>query len=268
MTTAHRPTFDPARGKAAQAPTRIYHSRMLPAHTQLKYRKRGQGGAADREDLNTPLTSEERQWEREAMKRELLEKEARHESKIGKKSTAAPQLMIEAGAPSDEAAVEEDEEEKRAKRRRLIMEEAQKNEASDDEKQGSGSDNDSEDESSSSDDEEEDEDDNDDEEDETAELMRELERIKRERAAEKERQEREKQAALEAERAEEALAGNPLLNFEDTFVNGGAKQLKRWDEDVVFKNQAKGIDGKEKNRFINDMLRSDFHKKFMNKYVK
>ena len=41
----------------------------------------------------------------------------------------------------------------------------------------------------------------------------------------------------------------------------------RWDDDVVFKNCAKDDTNKEK-RFINDTLRSEFHKKFMEKYVK
>ena len=39
---------------------------------------------------------------------------------------------------------------------------------------------------------------------------------------------------------------------------------RRWDDDVVFKNQARGTEDKNKKKeFINDMLRSDFHKKFM-----
>lgn len=43
----------------------------------------------------------------------------------------------------------------------------------------------------------------------------------------------------------------------------------RWDDDVVFKNCAKGIDeAKREKRFVNDTLRSEFHKKFMEKYIK
>ena len=42
---------------------------------------------------------------------------------------------------------------------------------------------------------------------------------------------------------------------------------RRWDDDVIFKNQARGMSDKPKKRFINDTLRSDFHRKFMNKYV-
>ena len=43
----------------------------------------------------------------------------------------------------------------------------------------------------------------------------------------------------------------------------------RWDDDVVFKNQARGTEDKgKKKEFINDLLRSDFHKRFMSKYVR
>jgi hypothetical protein len=31
----------------------------------------------------------------------------------------------------------------------------------------------------------------------------------------------------------------------------------------VFKNQARGTEDKKKKEFVNDMLRSDFHKRFM-----
>lgn len=45
--------------------------------------------------------------------------------------------------------------------------------------------------------------------------------------------------------------------------------LFRWDDDVVFKNCAKGVDeARKEKRFVNDTLRSEFHKKFMEKYVK
>lgn len=104
-----------------------------------------------------------------------------------------------------------------------------------------------------------------DDDDDTAELMRELEKIKRERALEKETAERARIESELASKEEEALVGNPLLAT-------GFAVKKRWDEDVIFKNQAKPGAGSGANaggkRFINDMLRSDFHRKFMNKYVK
>ena len=57
---AHRPTFDPARGKEAQRGP-AYHQRLQPAHTLLKIRQPGQGGAADPEarDLRAELLAAE-----------------------------------------------------------------------------------------------------------------------------------------------------------------------------------------------------------------
>jgi protein CWC15 len=50
-------------------------------------------------------------------------------------------------------------------------------------------------------------------------------------------------------------------------MNSSSYSLKRrWTEDTVFKNQMKGAP-KEKKRFINDTVRSDFHRKFLNKYI-
>jgi protein CWC15 len=88
--------------------------------------------------------------------------------------------------------------------------------------------------------------------------MRELEKIKKERAAAKAKEEAEN-AKEEAEQREIDVArGNPLLNSRDF------QMKRRWDDDVVFKNQARGTEDRNKKKeFINDMLRSDFHKKFM-----
>jgi hypothetical protein len=41
----------------------------------------------------------------------------------------------------------------------------------------------------------------------------------------------------------------------------------RWDDDVVFKNQASG-ETKTPKQFINDTIRSDFHRKFLQRYMK
>ncbi|TVY31266.1 Pre-mRNA-splicing factor [Lachnellula occidentalis] len=212
MTTAHRPTFDPARGKDAQRGP-AYHQRLLPAHTQLKVRKPGQGGDAD----NAPRD----------LRAELLRAEAVHFAKIK-------------GEPIPEAEGE-DEEDPEAKRRR-VLEESRDVDAD--------SENDEEDSS---------EDDSDDDEDETAELQRELEKIKRERAEKREQEEREKAAAEEEEREHDIALGNPLLNPKSDF-----HVKRRWDDDVIFKNQARGTEDKgKKKEFVNDLLRSDFHKRFM-----
>jgi len=101
-----------------------------------------------------------------------------------------------------------------------------------------------------------------DDEDEAAELQRELERIRRERQMEKERQRQLQEQVEEEERTRALLQSNPLLN------NTGDYSLKKkWYEDVVFRNQAKGEPTYQK-RFINDTIRNDFHRRFINKYVK
>ncbi|EHB17088.1 CWC15-like protein [Heterocephalus glaber] len=52
------------------------------------------------------------------------------------------------------------------------------------------------------------------------------------------------------------------------WMHANFKVHKRWEDDV-FKNIAKGVDDQKKDeRFINDTLRSEFHKKFMEKYIK
>ncbi len=114
------------------------------------------------------------------------------------------------------------------------------------------------DESSSSDSSSEDDDDDDD----TALLLMELEKIKKERALEKERQEQLDQEEQMRQMETEAMSANPLLAPQHIGVK------RRWDDDVIFKHQAKGVDDKPQKRFINDIIRSDFHRKFMSKYIK
>ncbi|KAL6249243.1 complexed with cef1p [Rhinocladiella similis] len=234
MTTAHRPTFDPARGKEAQRGP-AYHQRLLPAHTLLKVRQPGQGGAADPETRD--------------LRAELLAAEAAHFAKKGKgtePSSDAPNPLkreLEA-APDDGEKDGEGEEDPEAKRRR-ILEETRDIDADSD---GGDSESSSEEES--------------DEEDETAELMRELEKIKRERAEQKAREEAEQAKQAQEEREENIALGNPLLNPKAFNVK------RRWDDDVVFKNQARGTEQTGNKEFVNDLLRSDFHKKFMSKYVR
>lgn len=70
-------------------------------------------------------------------------------------------------------------------------------------------------------------------------------------------QERERAVEEEEQREVEIARGNPLLNTQDFNMK------RRWDDDVVFKNQARGTEGKDGKEFVNDLLRSDFHKRFM-----
>ncbi|XP_049342843.1 uncharacterized protein LOC125807110 [Solanum verrucosum] len=112
-----------------------------------------------------------------------------------------------------------------------------------------------------SDDESEDDDDDDDEDD-TEALLAELEQIKKEKADEKLRKERQEQEEELKAKEAELLKGNPLINQPTSF-----SVKRRWDDDVVFKNQARG-ELKVAKRFINDTIRNDFHRKFLHKYMK
>ncbi|KAL1998044.1 hypothetical protein VTN02DRAFT_140 [Thermoascus thermophilus] len=233
MTTAHRPTFDPARGKESlRGPA--YHQRLLPAHMHLKVRQPGQGNEAETKARD--------------LRAELLQAEAAHFAKkkgVKEEESVAikpppPKRLIE-GAPGGDGPDDEDPE---AKRRRILEE------TRDIDADSVASDSDSS------------EEDSDDEEDEAAELMRELEKIKRERMEQKEKEERERAAKEQEQREYEIARGNPLLNPQDFNIK------RRWDDDVVFKNQARGTEEKKGKEFVNDLLRSDFHKRFMSKYVK
>jgi protein CWC15 len=138
--------------------------------------------------------------------------------------------------------------------------------------------------------------------------MRELEKIKRERAEEAARAEAMRKALEEKQARDAAMTGNPLL------APGSAKAPElgvikrrcgralswravgarclccwcyscscccccfdtacdtmwgrpcRWDDDVVFKNQARDEPALKK-RFVNDTIRNDFHRKFLMKFI-
>ncbi|KAG5310840.1 CWC15 protein, partial [Acromyrmex insinuator] len=89
-----------------------------------------------------------------------------------------------------------------------------------------------------------------------------------ERNWKKESGEMEKRQEEERIRMENILSGNPLLNYSSQSGRVDMKVRRRWDDDVVFKNCARSEPKKKHDVFINDSLRSEFHRKFMEKYVK
>ncbi|KAI0821301.1 Pre-mRNA-splicing factor Cwf15/Cwc15 [Irpex lacteus] len=260
MSTAHRPTWDPAQAKDVKGGSRQFSSKDMAAHTKLKFRQPGQTSTAEvaKRDLRAELLA--------------AEAEAREKKR---KAEGKPALTIENGA----AAPAEDE----ANKRRKLLQEALEMDKDDDEdedgseagpKKAEGGE-----ESDNEEDEDDDDDDEDDDEDESAELLRELEKIKRERAEEKERQEREQSASSAAQREAEIATANPLLNLAaalgqtpngvNTTVPGTFAVKRRWDDDLIFKNQAMSSRDKDKSgQFVNDLLRTEFHKKFMAKFIK
>ncbi|XP_056631112.1 spliceosome-associated protein CWC15 homolog [Diorhabda sublineata] len=207
MTTAARPTFEPARGgqgkneKDLSVISRQYSSRDLPGQTKLKYREYGQGTIDEIRIRN--------------FKRELEERERGKNSNKRLKLHQVPAASLDADDPLDE----------------------EDSESSDD--------------------------------DDDAALLAELNKIKKEREVDIAKREIKRKQEEERVRIENILSGNPLLTHYSMGANEvNRKVRRRWDEDVVFKNCAKTEPERNPKVFINDSVRSEFHKKFMEKYVK
>jgi protein CWC15 len=256
MTTAHRPTFDPARGKEA-ARGEAYHQRLLPAHKILKFRQATQGAPNEqaRRDLRAELLRAEAKHYAKQEGREYIEEEPASapstllQLQDGQTSPGnGKRKLIHTNSGPETSEAYQPVEDYEAKKRR-VLEETRDIDAD----------------SESSEESEEDEESDDESDDEEAELRRELAKMKAERAEAAAKAAAEQDKKDQEQRERDIALGNPLLNPQKE--DYGVK--RRWDDDVVFKNQARGTDerGKEK-RFVNDLLRSDFHRRFMDKYVR
>mmetsp|Transcript_21877 Transcript_21877/g.85746 ORF Transcript_21877/g.85746 Transcript_21877/m.85746 type:complete len:245 (+) Transcript_21877:332-1066(+) len=244
MTTAHRPTWAPAiaskdqGGNRKHVASQQFSARDLPGHTKLKLRQPGQ---------NTEEEIAQRDLKAELLEREKEAKRKRRREEFGEGDEDFEETKLltagDGGGP--------------VKRKRLKEEEASQLidfglDADDAESDSSSSDEESDDSS----------DDSDDSDDEQDEIQRELARMKAERAAARARQEQEQQAEQRANEEDTILSDNPLLADEGDF-----SLSKKWYDDAVFKNQTRD-EPKPVKRFINDTTRNDFHRKFLNKYVK
>ncbi|KAH7641248.1 complexed with cef1p, variant 2 [Dermatophagoides farinae] len=252
MTTAARPTFEPAKGgsgrgeKSLSSLSKHYSSRDLPSHLKLKYRQHGQNTADDVKTKDFRKELEER--ERLAQ----LEKDGKrgHNSKQQQSSSSSSHSLTQSNKKP------RIEYQRTANNLSQLDADEKLDDDDDDDDGGGGGGNNNDDVNSDSDE---------DSEDDTQALLAELNRIKRERAAEEAKREEEQRNYENKIRMENILSGNPLLN---AGKSTNFKVKRRWDDDVVFKNCAKD-DLKDKDKsFINDTLRSDFHKKFMEKYIK
>ncbi|CAI9091008.1 OLC1v1025924C1 [Oldenlandia corymbosa var. corymbosa] len=103
--------------------------------------------------------------------------------------------------------------------------------------------------------------DEDEDEDENEALYAELAKMEKER--------REDKANKDAQEELLKKNGNPLLTSYDNPTSFSVVVKRRWDDDVVFKNQARngGHGVKTSKRFVNDTIRNDFHTKFLRKYM-
>ncbi|CAM9249840.1 unnamed protein product [Phaeothamnion confervicola] len=234
MTTAHRPTWVAAtagpgsKGNYAAGGAPSLQRSAKDATAHTKLKFRQSGQDSEQELRRRNLKATLEQWEAEA--RQKKDGGGSGSSGAGARADDAdgPQLLLTQEGEIDAAAV--------------ITEYKDK-----DDSDSGDSDLDS---------------DGEDSEDDEAALRRELAIIKAERDEAK-----KKEAAIEAERAanaarEAAMTGNALLN-----PKASAQMKRQWNDDVVFKSQARG-QSEPKKRFINDTIRNDFHRRFLSKYIK
>eukprot|EP00922_Rhytidocystis_sp_ex-Travisia-forbesii_P039194 GHVS01058326.1.p1 GENE.GHVS01058326.1~~GHVS01058326.1.p1 ORF type:complete len:235 (+),score=79.21 GHVS01058326.1:116-820(+) len=233
MTTAHRPTWQQAMGEGSQGKSRMASTgkqmvRDLPSHKELKTRQSSSSSSP------SSYSSFSRKSD---AKRSLDDRESQHRHKqqrhLTLTSSAAPATSKSSERASSALAAIEDN---------IFPEDA------DDEGPAAAVGGES-------------------ESDEEDELRRELEAIKQERLEEELKKKVEYAKEHEDETRDKILRGNPLLTNQSAADDDEAVGIGRaWDDDVVFKNQTKGR-LKQKKTFINDAVRSDFHKKFMTKYI-
>jgi len=238
MTTAARPTWSAAKAgtkgytKEVTSVTKKVSVRDMPSHTQLKYRNSeiedGTAKVKSKMDLLNDLLS--------------LENESAKGNEAKKSRFDVQHSELENLYKLDQDAKIKD---------------AAANVSHDSDEQNSES------EAGSSEDEEE-------------MLLKELARIKQERADAQEKLRIEEEKRSERIRKEQILHGNPLLedssdstsmNPVDSASQSNFEVKRRWNQDVVFMNCAKGDDktSDKKQEFINDPLRSTFHRRFIDK---
>jgi len=234
MTTAARPTFEPAKGgmgrgeRDLSALSKQYSARDLPSHQKLKYREHGQ---------NTADEIRSRDFRRELEDRE---RETRDKDKRRTGTSSSSSIARESSSSTSSS----------TKKPRLDQIAPSNLDADDPQ-----------------DEDDDDADDSDDDSDDEAVLFAELERIRRERAEEEAKAASARQEQEERIRMENIISGNPLLNLA-AITKQDMKVKRRWDDDVVFKNCAASEPDKNEKKFINDSLRSEFHNRFMEKYIK
>jgi len=105
------------------------------------------------------------------------------------------------------------------------------------------------------------------EEDDAEELMREYEKLKREREDEKRLKELAKIEEIKRRQQEDVMQGNPLLNAQlndatSAALAGGYSMKRKWYEETVFRHYARN-EPQDKKRFVNDTVRRDFHRRFL-----
>ncbi|GAB64852.1 cell cycle control protein cwf15 [Plasmodium cynomolgi strain B] len=286
MTTAHRPTWYNAIGGENQGGNRKVSqtakvcSRDLPGHTKMKTRDLSdyvedkevfrnnliqlEGGATDKDNshrllaienikrlTNHDYTNPFPEDEDDEVEEEWKSRRRKGGKKAKRKGPATGRSTNRAkGEGSQEGGQSEDRSDDRSA--------APSAGSSDGSSHGSPEDRSDDHSDGSSDDQSEDE--------EEKELLRELENLKREKM-EKQRQEKQEQELLQS-RKNNVLTNNPLINLEDNSDNEegeGMSRKRKWTEEAIFRNTCEKKE--KKSTFINDTVRTAFHKKFLFKYI-
>mmetsp|Transcript_16646 Transcript_16646/g.31530 ORF Transcript_16646/g.31530 Transcript_16646/m.31530 type:complete len:261 (+) Transcript_16646:132-914(+) len=260
MTTAHRPTWKAAVGKsneggwsAGGAPSARRSVLSLPSHTKLKTRKDQDVISNEREEILKKSLQKLREMEGKTLGPRILDEKVEEEGRRKLLMATADVDDEELKKKYDDA---DDDEEDDVHKGRMKDQWSDVEEIINDDSDLDDSDLDGDSES----------DEETDDEDEEVALQAELAKIRAEREAAKAKEEAEIAAKEQSEMEEAALVGNPLLNSGPDLGASG-KMKRRWNDDVVFRNQARG-EPEQKKRFINDTVRNDFHKRFLNKFIK
>eukprot|EP00611_Tribonema_gayanum_P029233 TRINITY_DN7754_c0_g1_i1.p1 TRINITY_DN7754_c0_g1~~TRINITY_DN7754_c0_g1_i1.p1 ORF type:complete len:236 (-),score=98.30 TRINITY_DN7754_c0_g1_i1:486-1193(-) len=235
MTTAHRPTWTPAVGTsnargnwATGGLSWQFSAKDEPGHKKLKFRQLGQNSEAELKRRDLKTVLEAKEENAKEEKRTGRPAAAHGDAKGG---DDAQQLLLTQGGEETED----------------VLSKAKKYDDRDDDDSESDL-------SESSDDDSDD--------DEEA-LQKELEKIRREREEVRAKKEAEEAEAKAKAAQEAAMSGNVLLSM----AQSTSQVKRRWNDDVVFKGQAR-TEPQVKKRFVNDTIRSDFHRSFLKKYVK
>ena len=260
MTTAHRPTWKAAVGRAQEggwtaggAVSTQISALDVAAHTKLKSREGAQvidKKKALKDSLLALEKAESKSFSKSKIgRRQLVESvEQEGRQKLLTQTAEVDDIQLKSKYDDEDADADDDDGGKDS------------DGWSDVDKDNLNGSDDSDLDASDSD---EDDDSDSDDEDEEAALQAELAKIRAERESAKHKLEAEAAAEEEAKLGEAAMIGNPLLATGEA----SGKMKRRWNDDVVFRNQAKG-EPKLKKRFINDTIRNDFHKRFLNKFIR
>lgn len=264
MTSAHRPTFDHAKGKEKKVVSSITHKRALTTHSKLKFRNKK--ARKNKEFFETDMIENEKLEEDEItsegrkieglneehilqLRRDLVDDKDNTEKEYNGFLEDTANKKNNEHSKSDVRLTEEIKRENNCENQSENKTENENgsenengNEVEDEEEEDD--DIDSGDESDSDDDEA---------------LLREIELIKKER-------EEAKQSIEEEKILERAKTSNPLLLFDENKTNEDNKTKKKSWRNA--KTMSKKLESNEVDRFSNDTLKSDFHQDFLDRYIK